>query len=826
MTEYVLQITLQSPLTSAAGEGRVGVVDRDVAFDDLGLPVLPGRRLKGLWREAYRDVADAWTLCGQPPTSPEQIFGQTGQKPGAGAACLSIGNAKLQDAESLRPWLTYLQHHEIQKLHPDDVVQYFATVRTQTAIDRGTGAAREDTLRLTRTLRTGLVFRAPLRFEPPSTELLNALALGAAALQHMGTARTRGLGRVCCRLLAVDANGQERDLTGKVLSCADPFPPITVKGHSQSSQTSMRQTVPIPRNPPTHLLRYRLTLTAPAVIPVADGDPNTVVTRRDVPGSNLWGAAAWQYLRQTENSPEDDAFRHAFLDGDLRFLTAYPEARDPDQPREPLQRLTPIPHSIRKFKDNERLVDFVETPPASLNRPTKRLDRRYAMIGPGYLGTQAVRTERNYHHARAPKDRRIGRALGAEVPDGGAFFVYEAVQAGQSFQGAVLGSEADLQKLQDWLAGITSIMVGRSRSAQYGEATFEWLDEKPGALDESGSEWNGFVKQQEPDAPDPGNQLIITTLSPLLTLNDAGHPEARFPVRELAEFLRLQPDDDLKLSSSYTRTELIGGYHAHLRLPRQQWPAIASGSVFVFDIKAIEANSIQERLTQLEQNGLGLRKGEGYGRIAVNRQGNLEMSEEARLEETQLDDPEKQTKPHAPTETPQPVQGLMRDVVRRRCLSEMQQRAVRVVEQINAEQIKGKGKIPSNALLGRLRLFLQQGTPDENLTSLNDLRSPAKDPLTKCRIEETNMQWLRPNDETESASPNQLTLYDLFEKAWTKPVSLTGALIESHVEKLAGECDDNTRKAMCDKLTQDASQEMCNAFLSHLLTALHRQSRA
>ncbi len=58
---------------------------------------------------------------------------------------------------------------------------------------------------------------------------------------------------------------------------------------------------------------------------------------------------------------------------------------------------------------------------------------------------------------------------------------------------------------------------------------------------------------------------------------------------------------ELKLCSSYTRTEIIGGYNSHLRLPRQQWPAIASGSVFVF--KA-EKTLDQERLLQLEHNGL------------------------------------------------------------------------------------------------------------------------------------------------------------------------------------------------------------------------------
>ena len=81
MTDYVLEITLQSPLTPASGEGRVGLVDRDVVYDDWGLPVLPGKRIKGLWREAYRDVADARQLCKESDIlSVDTIFGKGGQQ--------------------------------------------------------------------------------------------------------------------------------------------------------------------------------------------------------------------------------------------------------------------------------------------------------------------------------------------------------------------------------------------------------------------------------------------------------------------------------------------------------------------------------------------------------------------------------------------------------------------------------------------------------------------------------------------------------------------------------------------------------------------------
>lgn len=829
MTEYVLQIKLQSPLTSAAGEGRVGVVDRDVAFDDLGLPILPGRRLKGLWREAYRDVADACTLCGESPTSVEHIFGKSGQRSGDGDACLHIANAELQEASSFRKWLRYLQHPKIKRLHSDDVVQHFATVRAQTAIDRMTGAALENTLRLTRTLKTGLVFRARVQFsEPPNNALLNALSLGTAALQHMGTARTRGLGKVSCRLLVRDENGQCRDLTNEVLS-NDTLPSITGTGLAQPAQPVKGQTPTAPPSShpvPTHLLCYRITLIAPAVIPVADGDPNTVMTRRDVPGSHVWGVAAWHYLSQPNHAPEDDEFRHAFLDGGLRFLAAYPEADNPEASNEHPQRMIPIPHSIRKFKEGEELVDFVESPPGE--DPIKRLDRSYAIINEESLGTQAVKTELNYHHARA-KDRRIGRALGAEAvagTDNGAFFRYEAIEAGQSFQGAVLGSEDDLKSLQKWLKGLQGgqVRIGRSRSAQYGEAKFEWLDDVPQELN-GRVEWDGFVEQQTPDAmtdwsdgnleeggdgfvatqvpavADSGKCLIITTLSPLLTVNDDGHPEARFPKGELAKTLDLEVSE-LKLCSSYTRTEVIGGYNSHLRLPRQQWPAISPGSVFVFET---ENTLDQKRLLQLEHNGLGLRKGEGYGRIAVNRQGNLSLTG---CTETQLDDPDRQNTPDAPDSIPQSVQDLLLGVVRSRCLAEIQQRAMTVADETQKE------KVPSNALLGRLRLFLQQDAPVE---SLNNLRKPAREGLMDCQINTREAAWL--SDQTS------MTLYDLFEKAWTDPKSLTQELIKSRAEELIEDRYADSRPTMINKLVADDSAKMCTVFLDHLLTALHRKSR-
>lgn len=831
MTNYALEITLLSPLTSAAGEGRVGLVDCDVAYDDTGLPLLPGRRLKGLWREAYRDVVDAAELCGQEFKSPAELFGEIGQRPNDGAACLHVGNAELHipNASALREWLDYLQQES--NLHLDDVMQHFATLRSQTSIDRHTGAALENTFRITRTLKAGFVFRAPVHFvKPPNNTVLKALVLGSAALQRMGTARTRGMGKVSCRFIC--------GLTDKVLD-SDLLSSITVECPEEPSLGTTSVPVDVDTTSeeedntngisivstrqlnsviPTHLLRYRLTLREPALLPSAAGDPNTVVTRQEVYGSVILGAAAGHYLRQTGKSPEAAEFRHAFLDGGLRFLTAYPEIQVENQ--DP-QRTIPIPHSVRKFKEgadspeDERILDFVdfENPlsDAEKKMPKKRLDRRYAMIfWSEDLKTQAVETERNYHHARAGEKvggRSIGRALGNNIEDGGAFFQYEALKAGQVFQGAVLGTIDDLEKLQEWLPTGSLINIGRSRSAQYGETKFEWIDSTPEAL-KPFVEWEGFSVLDEPEPPllDDDDSLVITTLSPLLSINCQGHPDTCFPEGELAEVLGLKTCD-LKLSCSYTRTEVISGYHAHLRLPRQQWPAIDAGSVFVFRLKEILD---KEQLLKLEQEGLGIQKGEGYGRVAVNRQGWLDLK-------YKREQPVGSRVERPGTEIPPAVHELLCNVVRNRCLAEVQWRAIAAA---------GRTKdIPNNALLGKLRLFLQQPASTA-IEILGALRKPAEEKLKKCQIDTSipETSWLK-------ADTVPLTLYELFRQAWMEPETLVRDVIEACVHDLVDLQDADMREAIIKTLTEAEtlpgtdSVSICGFFLNCLLTALHRKSR-
>ena len=450
-----------------------------------------------------------------------------------------------------------------------------------------------------------------------------------------------------------------------------------------------------------------------------------------------------------------------------------------------------MPHSIRQSKIDDTTYDFVSGIPQ--NKPTKRHHQQYTKFSSSGLETQSVKTERNYHHARAANDRRIARALGSDVPDGGALFTYNAIQPEQTFQGAVLGSENDLKQLKRWLKSPKSVSIGRSRSAQYGKALFKWIDDDPQLLNDR-VEWEGFKKASQRLA-NFEKRLIITTLSPLLTVNNNGHPIASFPEQEMINTLELRGTTKPKLLSSFTRTEAISGYNTYLRLPRQQSQAIAAGSVFEFEL---DHKPTDAKLLELEQNGLGIRKGEGFGRIAVNRQNNLELEPE-----TQLDDPNNVNHPDTPkVEITSDLSQILNRVILTNCASQMQEYARNI-----AQQLAANNKIPNNSLLGRLRLFLRNNKLKE---SLEQLRNPAKDQLTNLL-------------------PNQQTLFDIFKKASTKQGLFTKKYIENEVQKLTKKptdiFDEKLHNNMKDTLINDHSTELCNDFLDYLITALRIRRR-
>lgn len=330
------------------------------------------------------------------------------------------------------------------------------------------------------------------------------------------------------------------------------------------------------------------------------GDPNSDVSYPYIPGSVIRGALIGRYLKRhhlrDDDILQDDSVQRLFFNGSTRFLNAYLDAKG--------KRTLPIPRSWRKEKGTDLpcpVFDLSQNVPEDTS--LKSVDGEFCTVQSDLATLYTVDKRINIHNLR---HRRRGRAVpdkldatGNVVGAGeGAVFRYEAIDTGQTFQAIILCDNADERTLKDLLTPV-DLWVGGSQSAGYGHTKIIKID--------TVANWDevGIQPKERCDR----DTLTITLLSDLVLQDEQGHYVA--DPKLVAQQLALSEE---QLKSNYTRTTLIGGFNRKWGLPLPQIQALAAGSVLVFNNASVTATQIAE----WEAQGLGDRRVEGFGRIAVN----------------------------------------------------------------------------------------------------------------------------------------------------------------------------------------------------------------
>ena len=80
--KYKLTITLKSDLCVGSGYSYARVIDSDISYDDLGIPYIQAKRLKGCLREAAELIGNAVADTGgeNAPQPEEQSGAQSGAR--------------------------------------------------------------------------------------------------------------------------------------------------------------------------------------------------------------------------------------------------------------------------------------------------------------------------------------------------------------------------------------------------------------------------------------------------------------------------------------------------------------------------------------------------------------------------------------------------------------------------------------------------------------------------------------------------------------------------------------------------------------------------
>ncbi|MDC0429223.1 RAMP superfamily CRISPR-associated protein [Phycisphaerales bacterium] len=148
-----------------------GEADLQPLVDECGLPIIPGRSLRGLLRSAVREASALIDSSVE-----DAMFGIEGIE-----GRFAIGDARLP-AE-------IISSIDAKEAETRDLF----TIRRRTAIDASTGTAMAGSLRAIEVVVPGLVLHAPVAFKDP--EDLPRLAFAASLIRRLGMGRSRGLGR-------------------------------------------------------------------------------------------------------------------------------------------------------------------------------------------------------------------------------------------------------------------------------------------------------------------------------------------------------------------------------------------------------------------------------------------------------------------------------------------------------------------------------------------------------------------------------------------------------------------------------------------------------
>ncbi|MEI6885555.1 MAG: RAMP superfamily CRISPR-associated protein [Bacteroidota bacterium] len=185
---YKLQIRLLSDALIGASEGFGAIIDKDSVFDQVGLPVIPGKRVKGILREQAEFLAK----FGQIKPDIDMLFGFIGMTDKS-QEYLSVGNFVLENYKDNFECLKCL----ISKgsITRSEVINHFTTLRMMTRIEDGIAA--DTSLRTIRVLKKGLLFTGDLIFDTSQLEIFNDVS---SLTRRIGSMRNRGLGHIQCTL--------------------------------------------------------------------------------------------------------------------------------------------------------------------------------------------------------------------------------------------------------------------------------------------------------------------------------------------------------------------------------------------------------------------------------------------------------------------------------------------------------------------------------------------------------------------------------------------------------------------------------------------------
>jgi CRISPR-associated protein Csx10 len=190
----------------------------------------------------------------------------------------------------------------------------------------------------------------------------------------------------------------------------------------------------------------------------------------------------------------------------------------------------------------------------------------------------------------------------------GALYSQEVVEDGQNFRGEIWIYDSALQKkLFDFIKKQDFIHIGSDKSIGLGkfEISLDMINE---IIDKKKIQ-SRILEFNKRLGINNGKTYFSITLQSDAIITDRFQRYKTFIESEDMGIQNAEPVHGI------ARSRLIQGWNAMARIPKEDAIAIEKGSVFVFS--ANNQNDLIDGLYNAEVNGIGRRKGEGFGRLTV-----------------------------------------------------------------------------------------------------------------------------------------------------------------------------------------------------------------
>ncbi len=421
-----IRIKLLSDMCVSDGGIYNSAIDTDICYDSYGFPYIPAKRLKGCLRECAQELKD-W----EEDIHIGEMFGEKGNQRGK----IIIHNAYIKDRESYIESIRKLP--ETPLCHPQNILNSYSYIRTQTSIDYETGVADEKTLRTMRAANKGSVFEADVEIYGDYEKLQKELEKCLAVFRHIGIARTRGYGEIQASFI----QGQNQAYKDNIKKCVD---------YKQESTE----------------LQYEIYLKEPVICKSVNGQEGNSLDY--IEGSKILGLIE-QMLK--DNGREEEFL--GWLQEDIYFSNAYLAVNN--------KRLCEVPASVFEIKNNKkdyRNKIYIGNEPVKKDSGGQDLEcdyglqlnqmkHKYVYINKeGNMECHSVEMEMRYHHSR-PKDKSFGRV--AELTGGESqFYQVSSIREGQLFRGFIKASSGIIKEIYDYIKNNPVVPLGYGRNGEYG----------------------------------------------------------------------------------------------------------------------------------------------------------------------------------------------------------------------------------------------------------------------------------------------------------------------------------------------------------------------